>query len=118
MSLLWMCRDPSLIEFFLDIFEFSDDGFTLIFYTGKLPLTLPKGLPRNVKIIPGRPDIRVVLAEIIQSVEENLDLPSPLLQQSNQYVVSNMLSASRDVAADDAESVPVLHRHLVCHQYE
>ena len=102
-SLLWMCRDPSLIEFFLDIVEFSDDGFALIYYTGKTKLNLPQGLARNVRIIPGRPNIRIVLAEIIQSVEENLDLPPNLLQQSNQFVISHVLS-THEAEAETAEN--------------
>jgi hypothetical protein len=77
--LLWMCRDPSLIEFFLDIFEFSDDAPCLVYYTGKTKLCLPQGLTSNVRIIPGRPNIRIVLAEMIQVRKRPLE---PFLYQN------------------------------------
>ena len=33
--MVWICRDPSLIEFHLDAHAFGATGWTLVYYTGK-----------------------------------------------------------------------------------
>ena len=47
-NLIWMVREPSLLEFFLNTVEFSNDAFTLIYYTGNEALSLPDKLPSSV----------------------------------------------------------------------
>lgn len=100
--LLWMCRDPALLEYFLDIVEFDDDGFTLIYYTGKSPLNIPKGLASNIRILPGRPEIRTVLAQQIQSVEEGLPLPHEIVDKSIDFTVKSVVNATRANSTDTA----------------
>ena len=37
LNLIWICRDPGLVEHFLNnvVFDFGDYGYILIYYTGK-----------------------------------------------------------------------------------
>ena len=51
-ALLWMCRDPALIQFFLEICQF-EDTIILIYYTGKAKLSRPATARSNVCIIAG-----------------------------------------------------------------
>ena len=69
-SLIWCCRDVSLVKFFVQKFEFNPQGFILIFYTGKTSLRLDDVLPRNMCIVAGRPKMKPVVVAVMRSVEE------------------------------------------------
>jgi ferredoxin-NADP reductase len=34
-NLIWSCREPSLVEFYLENTRFDEEAWTLIYYTGK-----------------------------------------------------------------------------------
>lgn len=53
-NLVWVCRDASLLEFYLDKCAFGSDGWTLIYFTGKRKLRLPHQLAPTVLIFYGR----------------------------------------------------------------
>lgn len=74
-NLVWACRDASLLEFYLDKCRFPDDGWTLVFYTGKRKLQLPHELAPTVLIFHGRPDLPHIVREIILGVESRNGLP-------------------------------------------
>eukprot|EP01050_Picozoa_sp_SAG11_P015526 SAG11_NODE_2022_length_3911_cov_2.647954_2_plen_742_part_00 len=113
-SLLWMCRDPSLVEFFLDVFTFDDEGFTLIFYTGKTSLQLPKNISPHVYILPGRPNIQQVIGSVVQSVDEDVPLSSDLLQQSMAFMVKHLAEIGElELAATALERVATRLRQLL-----
>ena len=78
-NLIWVCRDASLLEFYLDKCRFDDDGWTLVFYTGKRKLQLPNQLAPTVLIFHGRPDLPHIVREIIVGVESGNGLPEDLL---------------------------------------
>ena len=78
-NLIWSCRDASLVEFYLDKCQFSTDGWTLIYYTGKRQLELPRALPPTVLIFNGRPDLQNIVQEMIVGVETGGGLPEDLL---------------------------------------
>jgi predicted ferric reductase len=76
-NLLWSCRDYDLLEFILKHVEFDDDAWTLIFYTGKKPLTNAMLAKQSacVKIITKRPDLTAVIPNIVYSIESGKGLP-------------------------------------------
>ena len=59
LTLAWMCRDASLVKFYIETFNFQIMSHVLIFYTGKEPLQLAD-LPLNLNVIRGRPDMEQV----------------------------------------------------------
>ena len=64
-NIIWMCRDPGLIEYFLhkvDINAVTKNSFALIFYTGKRELVLPNHLPINLLIFRSRPKLEETIA--------------------------------------------------------
>ena len=78
-ALIWSCRDPSLISFYVfQLSVFDDCALTLIFYTGKQPLDLHKQLPPHIRIVPSRPDLVRVVPDVIHCVEQNIALPASL----------------------------------------
>mmetsp|Transcript_28716 Transcript_28716/g.80835 ORF Transcript_28716/g.80835 Transcript_28716/m.80835 type:complete len:680 (+) Transcript_28716:174-2213(+) len=75
-NLIWACRDNAMLEFFLEHFELDDDGWNLIFYTGKSPLNPGlMELQANVKIIKKRPDLYTAIPNIIYGIESGNGLP-------------------------------------------
>jgi hypothetical protein len=71
-SVIWMCRDPDLVEFYLGthIFEANPHGLMLVFYTGRAPLDVPDNLPESVEVIHERPDLPDVITRVITFTEE------------------------------------------------
>lgn len=71
--LVWSTREAEMVEFFLENYHYLDHrhGFNYIFYTGTRPLnaTLLESLPRNVKITNSRPDLDVLIPDIIHASE-------------------------------------------------
>jgi glucose-6-phosphate 1-dehydrogenase len=94
LSLLWMCRDAALLQFFLQVCPFDEIAFAVVYYTGKDPLEIPKGLSSSVSIISGRPNIQEVVGELMQSMEECLPLPSSMLEASTIFKIRSELAQS------------------------
>ena len=102
-ALMWMCRDASLIKFFLEVCNFENTSLTLIFYTGKSPFSFPKRtMPSNVRILPGRPQTMRVIADIIYCVEKGVQLPNEYHKKSVQFTTKSVL---RDWSAWCAHAV-------------
>eukprot|EP00581_Thalassiosira_minuscula_P014928 CAMPEP_0183730492 /NCGR_PEP_ID=MMETSP0737-20130205/32987_1 /TAXON_ID=385413 /ORGANISM="Thalassiosira miniscula, Strain CCMP1093" /LENGTH=858 /DNA_ID=CAMNT_0025963009 /DNA_START=206 /DNA_END=2782 /DNA_ORIENTATION=- len=79
LNLLWICRDPGLIEHFLQNVQFGSDGYTLIYYTGKeRSLILRDDLPPNIFVFNGRPNLERTIGGIIVSVATGEGLPEQL----------------------------------------
>jgi hypothetical protein len=102
-NLVWMCRDASLIKYYVPVFAASSaKGFTLIYYTGgeelefgRTPHTAKRVLKvdgakqpwqRNkrrasllvldsIRVLQGRPNLCNVVTTIVQSVQEKVHLP-------------------------------------------
>ena len=81
--LIWMCRDPDLVEYYLTHTAFDDDGWSFIFYTGKRKLVINER-PSNpyVKVILGRPDIEELILSITDAVQLGEPLPAPLMERA------------------------------------
>ena len=82
-NLIWVCRDNALIEHFLARETFDGDAFTLIYYTGKVALSLAatKDLPPNVNAFKGRPNLESVVTGIIHSIESGKALPENIVAE-------------------------------------
>mmetsp|Transcript_19390 Transcript_19390/g.27622 ORF Transcript_19390/g.27622 Transcript_19390/m.27622 type:complete len:950 (+) Transcript_19390:61-2910(+) len=79
LNLVWICRDAGLVEHFLQNVEFSSDGYSLIYYTGKRSIILPdKKLPSNVFLFNGRPNLEKSISGIIHSIVSGEGLPEEL----------------------------------------
>ena len=73
------CREPGLVEYFLENVDFGSDGYTLIYYTGKKrPLVLRDDLPPNMFIFNGRPNLERTISGIIASISTGEGLPEDL----------------------------------------
>ncbi|CAM9852544.1 unnamed protein product, partial [Heterosigma akashiwo] len=100
-NLIWMCRDPDLIEHYLHNI-YDDDAWSFIFYTGKRELNfddtsikLLKQRP-SIKIMQGRPnehtntDLEDLVCAIIDNIsnDEGLPgvLPAELLNRSEEFM--------------------------------
>ncbi|XRB00832.1 FAD-binding FR-type domain-containing protein [Pycnococcus provasolii] len=85
--LIWICRDPSLIEFYVKRVSFDSRGWTLIYYTGKSrPLVLDsEDLPPSVLIFRKRPYLERVMADIIYGIEGGHGLPEQLLAKAADF---------------------------------
>lgn len=81
-SLIWLSRDASMVEFYLNTFDFDSDAYTLIYYTGKQKLKATRKLPPTVLVFTIRPDLRSLICEIIASIENEDCLPESLVQES------------------------------------
>lgn len=75
-NLIWVVRDAAMLEFFLEHLYLDHDGWNLIFYTGTKPLVPAlEELNTNVRLIKGRPNLKVVIPNIIYGIESSTGLP-------------------------------------------
>jgi len=76
LNLIWAVRDAAMLEFFLEHMYLDHDGWNLIFYTGCKPL-IPalEELNTNVRVIKGRPNLKIVIPNIIYGIESSVGLP-------------------------------------------
>ena len=88
-NLIWMCRDPDLIEFYLAKTEFEPDAWTFIFYTGKRKLVLgtkvgidSAAINPFVKVIHGRPDLEELTCSIVDNLTNGTSMPEELMARA------------------------------------
>ena len=62
--------------------EWSESGWTLIYYTGKRRLMVDRKLPETLCIFFGRPVLGVVVREIIASIDLGAGLPEAVIAES------------------------------------
>jgi len=84
-SVIWLSRDASMVEFYLSTYEFDNDAYTLIYYTGKQKLAVPKKLPPNVLVFQTRPDLRSVICMIITTIESHNCLPENIIREAEDH---------------------------------
>jgi hypothetical protein len=71
-NLIWAVRDASMLVFFLENAKLDERGLNLVFYTGKeeLPETIENfNVTAHVKIIRKRPDLSILLPNIVEYFE-------------------------------------------------
>ena len=80
-NIIWMCRDPGLVEYILhkvEINAVTKNSYALIFYTGKRELVLPKNLPINIFIFQSRPKLEQTISGIVAAIHSGDGLPEEL----------------------------------------
>ena len=78
---MWICRDPGLVEHFIQSIGFGDYGYALIYYTGRgRQIVLEDDLPPNVFLFTGRPNLTQTLSGIIYSIVSGDWLPEELCE--------------------------------------
>ena len=83
-NLVWMCRDASLLEFYVRSCPFPSDAWTLIYYTGRRRLVLDDAqLPRTVMLFRGRPNLDCVVRELVAGIELGTGLPERMVAASD-----------------------------------
>jgi hypothetical protein len=105
-NFIWLCRDASMVEFFLDSFDFDDHAYSLIFYTGKQKLCLKRDLPPTVLIFEERPDLRNVVSMIICSIESGNCLPESIVHQS-ELAEQNMRDNASEIRSIESVDDPL-----------
>ena len=109
-NVVWMCRQPALVEYFVRNCTFDDDAWSLIFYTGKRKLVLDRtqfdANPRLL-IIKGRPKLREDLEHVMLAIESNSLLPASLLKRAAD-------TASEIFDRGDAEDFKALLERGMC----
>ena len=84
-NLLWMCRDASLVEFYLSAVEFDDDGYTVVYYTGKRELCVDTSrLPARVLVFAKRPNLPRAILGLIHAIETGTGLPEDAVRASEE----------------------------------
>lgn len=77
---------PSLYRFFMEHYLCFSDGWNLIFYTGRSPLSSAieeiDTKRTNVRIVKGRPDFSSLIPNVIYGVESKKGLPEKYTLQS------------------------------------
>jgi hypothetical protein len=82
-NVVWMCREPGLIEYILhkvDISAITKKSYAFIFYTGKRELALPKDLPVNVFIFKCRPHLEHTITGIVTAIHSGEGLPEEMYE--------------------------------------
>lgn len=101
-NLIWACRDRHLIMFFVRHVAFDQDGWNLIFYSGKdeLPEEDKEFLSKvNVCLVKGRPKLSKVIPNIVHGIESGRGLPE-------QYYEANGKSEMNHTARTVSSSKP------------
>lgn len=112
-NVVWMCRDPGLVEYILhkvDIGAITRNSFAFIFYTGTRELALPKHLPINIFIFKSRPDLENTVSGIVTAIHSGEGLPEEMYQ--NQKKIAEvpfrkrmMIAMSRVTQVYDADAM-------------
>lgn len=106
-NLIWMCRDASLLEFYLHAYDFDPHAWTLIFYTGKRQLAVRNlRLPKTVVVLPGRPQLEEVICELISGIEDGGGLPEAVLAEAEAHLeaMRQLDARMRGEGTDDTDT--------------
>ena len=82
-NVVWVCRDPGLVEYILhkfDIGAITKKSYAFIFYTGTRELALPKDLPTNIFIFTGRPHLEYTITGILTAIHSGDGLPEEMYE--------------------------------------
>eukprot|EP00873_Tetraselmis_striata_P033036 jgi/Tetstr1/453300/TSEL_040292.t1 len=76
-NLIWVVRDPAMLEFYLERRELDEDAWNLIYYTGKEPLNpaVTTDMRPNTMILHRRPNLHVAIPNIVYGIESGAGLP-------------------------------------------
>jgi len=104
-NLIWAVRDPEMLEFFLEKTYLDNNGWCLIFYTGKSPLSSSlESSNTNVKVIRGRPNLASVVPNIIYGVESKEGLPEKYTENSKAATKARFVERMAELDVDQSVS--------------
>mmetsp|Transcript_14752 Transcript_14752/g.18583 ORF Transcript_14752/g.18583 Transcript_14752/m.18583 type:complete len:628 (-) Transcript_14752:69-1952(-) len=114
--LIWMVRDPAMLEFFLEKYDLGRNGWNLIFYTGTAPLSpIIDNLSTNLhKIIKKRPNLNSVIPNIIYGIESGEGRPedfSPANKMKDDARAS-LIHKAQELDQNESLSADALIREL------
>ena len=114
LNLVWICRDPGLVEYFLTSveFDFADQGHTLVYYTGQRPLVIDRDLPSHMHIYQGRPNIQRTLAGIIASISSGMETLPENVNQGMKNITKTPLEMRARVLIEKALSIYTIDQLL------
>lgn len=97
-NLIWMVRDTDMVKFYLPMLNLNEDGWVLIFYTGKKSLDFDVNdyNKRGLKIMRGRPNLKRVILNIIYGSESGGGLPSSKFHRSGSMSTNGILLNRRE----------------------
>ncbi|KAL7537204.1 hypothetical protein ACHAXR_008944 [Thalassiosira sp. AJA248-18] len=109
--LVWSTRDASMVEFFLENYHYLDHqyGFNFIYYTGQTLLnpTLIEGLASNIKIIYSRPNLEIMISNIIHASECSGTKSHDNFQSCHKcQVIQGLLEKSKELDIQNPEISP------------
>jgi len=85
-NLVWMCREPELIEYYLHHVPLSTErSWSFIYYTGKRKLVLDRRLKlnRQLKIFKGRPNLEDTVCNIVDNVSGGIPIAAEVMQSAD-----------------------------------
>jgi len=90
-NLIWACRDVAMLEFFMDHLWLNNDGWILIFYTGKAELSPAiENANSNIKLVRKRPDLHMIIPNIMYGIESGKGVPE-------KYTPSEKIKIKEDI---------------------
>jgi len=96
-NLIWAVRDAAMLEFFMERLYLDHSGWNLIFYTGNEPLNPAlEELNTNVRVIKSRPNLHVVIPNIIYGIESATGLPETYLPSELESVKELLIERIRE----------------------
>ena len=105
-NMIWIVREPDVLEFYLEYLSINTDGWLIAFYTGRKPLSplLEEYWSHtNVRIIKGRPDLKVLISGLIYGIESRVGLPETFYNDKKDRAINDILNIYKDVIDDDNE---------------
>lgn len=104
--MIWIVREPDVLEFYLEYLSINTDGWLIAFYTGRKPLSplLEEYWSHtNVRIIKGRPDLKVLIPGLIYGIETRVGLPETFYNDKKDRAINDILNIYKDVMYGDNE---------------
>jgi len=74
-NLIWLTRDASMVQFYLDSAKFCNNAWTFIFHTGSRELNITSSLPPTCFVFNERPQLHKVMYNIVHSIQLQKNLP-------------------------------------------
>jgi hypothetical protein len=104
-NLIWLTRDASMVEFYLDSAKFCNNAWTFIFYTGNRKLNITSSLPPTCFVSNERPQLHKVMFNIVHSIELQKRLPeqfAPTVNAPAEAVLRDT-GIGKPLSAEDAD---------------
>ena len=97
-NIIWMLRDNHMLNFFLKYVLPNDDGWFLIYYTGKEPIDSRfEKINTNIRIIKKRPNLELVITNMIYGIQSKSGLPERVVKSSESKMIESLKGKFRQL---------------------